>query len=261
MLDKKNWPSLYRVHDKPDDTRVINMQRIVKSLGLAVPSEKKMSAKSFNVILGINTPFKKMIHDLVLRAQSQALYSPDNNGHYGLGLTHYAHFTSPIRRYADLCVHRALIEALELGEGGQDRIPLMELNEIGVHISATERQASQLEREVMDRYLVLHLEDYVGASFEATIVGVTGVGIFFELETNGAQGFLHKKNLPDDYYIFDEENHRYFGKRTHRSFQLGGKIRVVLDAADARSATTVFTLEVSATTKRTEHYSKNSNFK
>lgn len=241
-LDKYQWPCLYRVHDRPDDTRVMNMKRVVSSLGLSVPKDKKLSQKAFNVILAIHSPFQRMIHDLVLRSQAQALYSPENVGHFGLGLTHYAHFTSPIRRYADLCVHRALIGALNLGEGGQNRLPFEELAQIGNHISATERQAAKLERDVMDRYLVLYLEKYVGFSFEAIIVGVTGVGIFFELDM-GAQGFLHKKDLPDDYYIFDEEHHRYVGKRTRRTFQLGDKIRVMLDAADARSATTVFSLE------------------
>jgi hypothetical protein len=182
------------------------------------------------------------VHDLVLRSQAQAIYSPDNLGHFGLGLSHYAHFTSPIRRYADLQVHRALIAAFGLGDGGQDILPINALKLVGEHISQTERTAAQMEREVMDRYLVLHLEDYVGHTFSATIVGVTGAGIFFALDGSGAQGFLHKSRMPGDYFVHDEENHRYYGSRTKRVFQLGDPLTVILDAADARTSATMFSL-------------------
>ncbi len=242
-LSSLKWPCLYRIHDKPDDTRILNLKKVVTSLGMQVPREKKMSAHSFNAILSVNSPYKRMIHDLVLRSQAQAFYSPENIGHYGLGLTHYAHFTSPIRRYADLCVHRALIYSLGLGEGGQEQIPHSKLEQVGLHISSTERQAAQLERDVMDRYLVQYLQEYVGHTFEATIVGVTGAGIFFELDNNGAQGFIHKADLPNDYYIFDEERHRYYGKRTQRVFQLGSRLRVLLEAANAHTSSTLFSLE------------------
>ncbi|MDP3371865.1 MAG: VacB/RNase II family 3'-5' exoribonuclease [Candidatus Paracaedibacteraceae bacterium] len=252
-LTSKKWPCLFRVHDKPDETRVENLKHVIQKMRIKVPKIPKMTPQGFNTILEQETPFKRLIHDLVLRSQAQAVYSPDNLGHFGLGLSHYAHFTSPIRRYADLQVHRALIGAFDLGDGGQDIIPVPALKLIGEHISQTERTAAQMEREVMDRYLVLHLEDYVGHTFTATIVGVTGAGIFFALDTSGAQGFLHKSRLPNDYFIFDEENHRYFGKRTKRAFQLGDTLTVVLDAADSRTSATTFSLPDSKLVRKKEY--------
>ena len=241
-LSGKNWPCLYRVHDQPDATRVDNLKRVVQTMRIKVPKLPKMTPQGFNAILEQETPFKRLVHDLVLRSQAQAIYSPDNLGHFGLGLSHYAHFTSPIRRYADLQVHRALIAAFDLGDGGQDILPINALKLVGEHISQTERTAAQMEREVMDRYLVLHLEDYVGHTFSATIVGVTGAGIFFALDGSGAQGFLHKSRMPGDYFVHDEENHRYYGSRTKRVFQLGDPLTVILDAADARTSATMFSL-------------------
>ncbi len=254
-LSDKKWPCLYRVHDGPDETRVENLKRVIGTMRLKIPKLKKMTPEGFNTILGQDTPFKRLVHDLVLRSQAQACYSPENLGHFGLGLTHYAHFTSPIRRYADLQVHRALIAAENLGDGGQDILPIGALKLVGEHISATERTAAQMEREVMDRYLVLHLEDYVGHTFSATIVGVTEMGIFFALDGSGAQGFMHKARLPGDYYNYDQENHRYIGRRTNRSYQLGGTLVVTLDSADARTSATVFSLpDATPSKKQTEKH-------
>jgi ribonuclease R len=216
---------------------------------IKLPKIPKMTPHNFNNILEQETPFRRLVHDLVLRSQAQAIYSPENLGHFGLGLSHYAHFTSPIRRYADLQVHRALIAAFDLGEGGQEMLPFGALKLIGQHVSQTERKAAQMEREVMDRYLVLYLEEYVGQTFKATIVGVTGAGVFFALEGSGAQGFLHKSRLPGDYFIHDEENHRYVGTRTKRSYQLGNDLTVILDSADARTSATLFSLPESANEK------------
>ena len=241
-LASKNWPCLFRVHDQPDAMRVENLKRVIQTMRIKIPKIPKMTPQGFNIILGQETPFKRLVHDLVLRSQAQAIYSPTNLGHFGLGLTHYAHFTSPIRRYADLQVHRALIAAFKLGDGGQDILPVSALTLVGEHISQTERTAAQMEREVMDRYLVLHLEGYIGHTFSATIVGVTGAGIFFALEGSGAQGFVHKSRLPGDYFNHDEENHRYVGRRTKRAYQLGDTLTVILDAADARTSATMFSL-------------------
>ena len=254
-LSGKTWPCLYRVHDQPDATRVDNLKRVIQTMRIKVPKLPKMTPQGFNAILEQETPFKRLVHDLVLRSQAQAIYSPDNLGHFGLGLSHYAHFTSPIRRYADLQVHRALIAAFDLGDGGQDILPINALKLVGEHISQTERTAAQMEREVMDRYLVLHLEDYVGHTFSATIVGVTGAGIFFALDGSGAQGFLHKSRMPGDYFVHDEENHRYYGSRTKRVFQLGDTLTVILDAADARTSATMFSLPESDNGKTKREWS------
>jgi ribonuclease R len=140
-------------------------------------------------------------------------------------------------------VHRALIASLSLGEGGQEMLTMPALKMIGDHISATERTAAQLEREVMDRYLVLFLENRVGEIFKGTIVGVTAIGIFVSLDESGAQGFIHKARLPGDYYELDPVHHRYMGRRTKRFFQLGDTVSIRLEGADARTSSTSFMLE------------------
>jgi ribonuclease R len=184
----------------------------------------------------------RFIHDLVLRSQSQAKYAPANIGHFGLSLAHYCHFTSPIRRYADLVVHRSLIAALDLGDDGQDPLPLEVLEMIGDHISSTERLASSAEREVMDRFHAAYLENQVGKDFDATIVGVSTAGIFVGLSETGAHGFIAKSHLPGDYFIFDDHHHRYIGSKTKKVYQLGQPINVILTSSDPVTCSITFSL-------------------
>ncbi len=240
----KNWPTLFRVHDIPDAARVENLRTLLKSFKITIPKAEKLSPIQFNQILTESSasPYMRLINDLVLRSQAQARYAPQNIGHFGLSLAQYCHFTSPIRRYSDLVVHRALIEALELGEGGQESLPLEVLEMIGDHISATERIAATAEREVMDRYLASYLENQVGSSFKGSIVGVSSAGLFIGLDDNGAQGFVPKSRLPGDYYVFDTNLHRYIGSRTKKVYQLGQPVTVLLDAADPITCSISFSL-------------------
>ncbi len=248
----KNWPTLFRIHDTPDAARVENLRMLLKSFKISVPKAQSFSPLQFNQILtnSVESPYMRLINDLVLRSQAQARYAPQNIGHFGLSLAQYCHFTSPIRRYSDLVVHRALIEALELGEGGQSMLPLEVLEMIGDHISATERVAATAEREVMDRYLASYLEKEVGKSFQGSIVGVSSAGLFIGLDDNGAQGFVPKSRLPGDYYIFDINLHRYIGSRTKRVYQLGQPVTVLLEAADSITCSIAFSLEEEVSKKR-----------
>jgi ribonuclease R len=138
-----------------------------------------------------------MVNDMVLRSQSQAAYHPDNIGHFGLSLPRYAHFTSPIRRYADLLVHRALISGLNLGLGALSDAEMTGFEDTAEHISATERRAALAEREAIDRYLSAYMADKVGASFEARISGVTRFGLFVTVHGSGASGLIPFASLPD----------------------------------------------------------------
>jgi ribonuclease R len=173
-------------------------------------------------------PAAAMVSMLVLRAQAQAVYSPDNIGHFGLALTHYAHFTSPIRRYADLLVHRALIVGLEPDDGALPAEAGARFAEIGEHISTTERRAAAAERDAVDRFTAAYLQDRIGGLFHGAINGVTRFGLFVTLDQTGADGLVPMSLLPDDYYDHDEPGHRLVGRRWGRSYHLGAAVTVRL---------------------------------
>ena len=182
-LEKQRFPCMYRVHDRPDEAKVEALRQYLDTLGISLARGQVLKAATFARILdrAKEEPFVAEVNEMVLRTQSQAVYSPDNIGHFGLALRHYAHFTSPIRRYADLMVHRALIGAIGLGEGGIDRGAGEIFTRAGDHISATERRAVACERNAMERYLTLFLADKVGARFAGRIGGVTRFGLFVEI--------------------------------------------------------------------------------
>src|SRR5204863_9981559 len=153
-LEKKRWPCMYRVHDQPDPTRIEALREFLDGLDLHLPRGQVIRPAHFTKLLqkAAKTPLADMINSLVLRSQSQAVYSPENLGHFGLALSRYAHFTSPIRRFPDLIVHRALIAAYELGEGGLSETDRGRFEEFGEHLSMCERRAVAAERGAMDRY-------------------------------------------------------------------------------------------------------------
>lgn len=176
--------------------------------------------------------YQNMITEVVLRSQAQAEYHPENYGHFGLNLSRYAHFTSPIRRYADLVVHRALIGALGLELGpGNDGLPdtaIENLEEIASQISKAERRAMIAERETVDRLMALYLEARKGAEFKGRISGVTRVGLFVKLDDTGADGFIPISTLGGDYYLHDEAAHALVGERSHLTYHIGQRVTVKL---------------------------------
>jgi ribonuclease R len=172
-----------------------------------------------------------MISEVILRAQRQAVYATRNLGHFGLNIPRYAHFTSPIRRYADLTVHRALISAARLGRGGQTEEEAARLQIIAEKISDTERRAMAVERESQDRYLAEHLSERLGEEFDGRIRGVTRFGLFVALDETGADGFVPAQTLGRERFHYVEARHALIGAATSGYYRLGQPVRVRLTAA------------------------------
>jgi ribonuclease R len=172
------------------------------------------------------------MNDVVLRSQAQAIYDPANIGHFGLNLAKYAHFTSPIRRYADLIVHRALIRAFDLGEGGLTDREMASLGSVAEHITMTERRAMAAERDSTDRYVAAFMEDRIGESFDARVTGVTRFGLFVRLADSGAEGLIPIRSLGADYFQHDEKRQALTGQRSRISYGMRDALTVkLLEAA------------------------------
>ncbi len=229
-IEARRRPCMYRVHDQPDPVKIEALRQVLDSLDLRLARGQVMRAKLLNRVIerAKALPAAAMVNMLVLRAQAQAVYSPDNIGHFGLALTHYAHFTSPIRRYADLLVHRALIAGLKPDDGALPADSGARFAEIGEHISMTERRAATAERDAVDRFTAAYLRDRVGEAFRGSIGGVTRFGLFVTLDESGADGLVPMSQLPDDFYDHDEAGHRLVGRRWGRSYHLGESIIVRL---------------------------------
>lgn len=242
-LEGVHQPCMYRVHDEPSLERVDALREFLQSMDLTI-AQGALRAQNFNAILAKvkDTANEHLVNQVVLRTQAQAIYSPENRGHFGLGLHRYAHFTSPIRRYADLLVHRALIRGLGLGEGGLTDNQAADFGDIAEQICLTERRAATAERDVIDRYTTLYLADKVGATFSARVVGATRFGLFVELDDTGANGLVPISSLPDDFYVHDEAKHALIGKKTRREYQVGLRVVVVLRQADAVTGGMLFEL-------------------
>jgi len=173
-------------------------------------------------------PHGEIVNEVVLRTQMQAHYSNDNIGHFGLNLDRYAHFTSPIRRYADLIVHRGLIKALGLGDDGLSDFDIARLRETAEHITLAERRAMAAERDATDRYVAAFMENKVGAEFDGRITGVTRFGLFVRLTETGADGLAPVSSLGSEYFIHDDKAHALIGERSGKRWRLGAPARVKL---------------------------------
>ncbi|MDW6022783.1 ribonuclease R [Mesorhizobium sp. BAC0120] len=229
-LEAKRQALVYRIHDAPSLAKQETLREFLQSIGMTLARGAQLRPAQFNQILKRvgGTDSEELVNEVVLRTQSQAEYSPGNIGHFGLNLHRYAHFTSPIRRYADLIVHRALISALGLGRDGITPNEEARLDEISGLISAAERRAMAAERETIDRLVAGYLAERKGEAFEGRISGVTKAGLFVQLPEFGADGFVPISTLGGDYYIYDESTHSLFGERTGRGYQLADRVEVRL---------------------------------
>ncbi|UYO52198.1 ribonuclease R [Rhodopseudomonas palustris] len=231
MLEKKALPLIYRVHDEPSVEKVHNLVDFLKTLDLSFAKQGALRPAQFNRILAMvkGEDSEPLVNEVVLRSQAQAEYSSENYGHFGLNLRRYAHFTSPIRRYADLVVHRALIRALDLGDGALPPSETTEtLAEVAAQISLTERRAMKAERETVDRLIAHHLADRIGATFQGRVSGVTKAGLFVKLSDTGADGLIPIRSLGDEYYNYDETRHALIGSRSGAMHRLGDVVDVKL---------------------------------
>ncbi|HLZ67349.1 MAG TPA: ribonuclease R [Aliidongia sp.] len=236
-LEKVHKPCMYRVHDAPDPEKLVALREFLEGLdihALKLSKGQVVRPMHFNRILSAaeGRPEAAMINELVLRSQAQAMYAPDNLGHFGLALQRYAHFTSPIRRYADLLVHRAIVVGLHLGEGGLEQVDPEGFTELGLDLSRLERRAAAAERSAVDRYLVAYMADQVGQILPGRVNGVTRFGLFVTLAESGADGLIPISTLPADYYHHDEAAHRLVGQRSGRVYRLGDTVDVRLAEAD-----------------------------
>ncbi len=244
-LEAARQPVMYRVHDEPSLEKLESLRTTLATVGIKLAKGQVMMPKHFMRILeqAESLPSREMVHQMVLRTQAQAQYDPANIGHFGLALRRYAHFTSPIRRYADLLIHRALISAFGMGDGGLPPDVLAGFSDTAEHISMTERRAAKAEREVVDRYAALYLQDRVGASFPGRIGGVSRFGLFVTLHETGADGLVPISTLPADFYRHDEARNRLVGQRNGRVFSLGDAVTVRLAEADPLTGSLVLTLD------------------
>ena len=229
-LEARKSPLVYRIHDAPSMAKQEALRDFLKSIELSFPKGGNLRPSHFNRILerAGESEHGPLLNEVVLRTQAQAEYSPENIGHFGLNLRRYAHFTSPIRRYADLIVHRALIRALDFGPGGLSEGIEAELPEIAAQISAAERRAMAAERETIDRLVAYWLADRVGASFNGRIAGVTRAGLFVKLDETGADGFVPMRTLGSEFFVYDEARHAVIGSRSGTMFRLGDTVEVKL---------------------------------
>jgi ribonuclease R len=242
-LKRLRQPVMFRIHDEPSIEKLEDLRDMLAGFGVKLTRGKAMRPKDFNGILSRvrGEAHERTVNEIILRSQMQAQYDPDNVGHFGLGLRDYAHFTSPIRRYADLLVHRALISGLKLGDGGLDESEAGRFSEIGEHISKTERRAVSAERDANDRYTAAFLEKHMGQSFSGTIRGTNRAGLFVAIDDNGAEGFVPASRLPGGRPRFDARS-RVLKTEHGGAYKMGDSVEVRIAEADGLSGSAIFDL-------------------
>lgn len=228
FLLKKRVPAPYRVHEPPPESKYGDLLEFLREFRLRLPAYGEVEPADFSkLLLAIRKrPDAGLIESVVLRSQSMAVYQPQNTGHFGLALDAYAHFTSPIRRYPDLLVHRAIRHALVGGKPGDYRYSGSDMAVMATHCSHNERRASEAERDVDERYRCAWMEKHVGSEFDGVVSGVTSFGLFVELVDSKINGLVHITQLPNDYYHFDPIRHLLTGERRGLAFRLGDAVRV-----------------------------------
>ncbi|HER62898.1 MAG TPA: ribonuclease R, partial [Desulfobacteraceae bacterium] len=224
-MDREKQPILYRIHERPDPEKVERFTEATSSMGLHLPAGEKSPGWFAMVVKEAeHSPAEYVINNLMLRTMQQARYSPDNAGHFGLAAEYYLHFTSPIRRYPDLVVHRVLQNFLAGRDKNQHKLQILPnkapLPDAALHLSKRERVSVDVERNVQARLGALFLHDHIGEEFDAIISGVSSFGLFVELLESFISGAIPVGEMKDDYYILDTRAHRYIGERSARTYQM-----------------------------------------
>ena len=236
-LESRGTACVYRVHDRPDMEKIDGLRDLADALSLPFAKGQVISPMRFNQLLAAvkDTAEEQMVNDAVLRCQSRAVYDPQNKGHYGLSLQRYAHFTSPIRRYADLLVHRALIEACQLGPERQIIPAGDSLGQICAQISSTEQIAAKAERRTTDRLVAVLYQPQIGRVLDVTITGIASVGIFASFDNKSAEGFMPFRSLPEDFYEVADGQSKLVGRRYGTIFSLGMTLQAQIENVETAS--------------------------
>ncbi|MBJ6610568.1 MAG: ribonuclease R [Candidatus Thiothrix moscowensis] len=234
FLSKHRIPALHRVHDGPTPEKLADLRQFLSGLGLSMGGGDEPTPADYTALLDSlgERPDRHMIQTVLLRSMSQAVYSPEANGHFGLAQEHYAHFTSPIRRYPDLLVHRAIRHILRGGKVGNFDYKHKAMMALGEHCSMTERRADDATRDVTAWLKCEYMQEHVGDSFSGVISGVTGFGLFVELSDIYVEGLVHITALTSDYYHFDPARHQLTGENSGRIYRLGDTLQVTVARVD-----------------------------
>jgi ribonuclease R len=234
LFERKKMPALFRIHETPKEEKLSDLREFLAELGLNLPGGNKPSAKDYGTLLRSvkERPDAHLIQTVLLRSMQQAMYSSDNAGHFGLAYDAYTHFTSPIRRYPDLIVHRIIKHILAGGTAADLEYSKPDLQQIGEVCSGTERRADEATRDAEDWLKCEYMQDKLGEEFDGTITSVQGFGIFVELDDVYVDGLVHITALDNDYYHFDPVGHRLTGERTGQVYRLGDRLRVKVAAVN-----------------------------
>ncbi|ACR67656.1 ribonuclease R [Edwardsiella ictaluri] len=240
FMEKNHEPVLFRIHDKPSEDHVMALRSVLAELGLSLGGGTQPEPKDYALLMDkvADRPDHEMLQTMLLRSMKQAVYDPENRGHFGLALQAYAHFTSPIRRYPDLSLHRGIKYLLASEHGHAERwtpsggwhYHTEDMLQLGEHCSMTERRADEATRDVSDWLKCDFMQDHVGQTYGGIITSVTGFGFFVRLDDLFIDGLVHVSTLDNDYYRFDQIGQRLIGESSGQVYRLGDKVEVKVDA-------------------------------
>ena len=252
FMEKHKEPALYRIHAIPSEEKLTSFRTFLSEFGLTLEGGLKPTTKDYAALLEKvkERPDHELIQTMLLRSLSQAVYHADNIGHFGLALEEYAHFTSPIRRYPDLTLHRGIKYLLAKEQGAKRKTTdtggyhysFDEMDLLGNHCSMTERRADDATREVADWLKCEYMQDHVGGEFSGVISSVTGFGLFVRLDDLFIDGLVHISTLENDYYQFDAAKQRLIGENSRMQYRLGDKVRIKVEAVHLENKMVDFSL-------------------